>query len=411
MTELITLSDAGTLTGAEYLPLAQGGAAYRLAMSRVLYKNAGGLFVVGASGLISGANTQELVFSAGTAFNTGGASIGLRGISGGYNNGGMEFYTGAGATGVEVARIDSSGRLGLGITAPDYRLDVAGPGRFVSPNSGTTGAVILRDAAGNPGGITIQFVNNAATVEYAYIKANVGSLLASVHFMPDIDNTAQLGISTNRWSEVFCVNAVINTSDAREKEWVGTPDVAAQKAALRIIEELGFYQWLEAIDTKGKNNARWHFGAMAQNVATILIQEGVEASQPLNFNPDEYIEEALRPNFKHSFLCFDTWDSVWIDEMETVLRDKEVEVPGFHEFIVNSDGFPAPIVKKATVSVEEQVPTGKKLLKSGPGNRFGIRYEQLSLFLLSALGARSREQEARIQSLESRLDALEMQTP
>jgi len=88
-----------------------------------------GNLALGPAGLItgslSGTTTGSLNFSGGTAFNTGGASISLRGITNGYNNGGIEFYTGAGATGSEVMRIDSSGNVGIGTSSPIEKFEVS----------------------------------------------------------------------------------------------------------------------------------------------------------------------------------------------------------------------------------------------------------------------------------------------
>ena len=65
-------------------------------------------------GSLSGTTTGSINLCAGPSFNTGGASIATRGITNGYNNGGIEFYTGSGATGAEVMRIDSSGNVSIG---------------------------------------------------------------------------------------------------------------------------------------------------------------------------------------------------------------------------------------------------------------------------------------------------------
>ena len=74
--------------------------------------------------LYSGSASYALNLAGGTLFNTGGSSICLRGISNGYNNGGMEFYTGSGATGAEVMRIDSSGNMFVGLTSGSGKLNV-----------------------------------------------------------------------------------------------------------------------------------------------------------------------------------------------------------------------------------------------------------------------------------------------
>ena len=75
-----------------------------------------------ASNLKTSANTAlSLGLSAGTAFNTGGSAISLRGSTTGYNDSGMEFYAGNS----ERMRINSAGNLGVGTTNPTYRLTVA----------------------------------------------------------------------------------------------------------------------------------------------------------------------------------------------------------------------------------------------------------------------------------------------
>jgi hypothetical protein len=75
---------------------------------------------VTATGIATAANTALTVeVNAGTAFNTGGAAIALRGSTVGYNDSGMEFYTGNN----ERARINSSGNLLVGTTSGSGRVN------------------------------------------------------------------------------------------------------------------------------------------------------------------------------------------------------------------------------------------------------------------------------------------------
>jgi len=64
-----------------------------------------------------------------------------------------------------------SGSVGIGI-APAAPLDVAGRGRFLQDSAATTGAIILRQNAGDTVGAYIQWVNNANSAEKGWITVN-----------------------------------------------------------------------------------------------------------------------------------------------------------------------------------------------------------------------------------------------
>src|SRR3546814_19946404 len=81
---------------------------------------------------------------------------------------------------------------------------------------------------------------------------------------PGGDNIQTLGWSSARWSVIFSGTGTINTSDAREKTWRGAPTVEEIAVARRIVDELGFFQWNDAIAVKGAEDARLHFGVRAQ---------------------------------------------------------------------------------------------------------------------------------------------------
>lgn len=167
----------------------------------------------------------------------------------------------------------------------------------------------------------------------------------STFLRPGADNALALGGSSFRWTTVFAVTGTINTSDERAKEWRGGLTDAELRAARRIASELGFYRWLDAVAEKG-DGARYHFGARAQRVWAIMAEEGLV--EPIG-------EEGRPGSTPYAFLCFDAWDDV-----------------------------PAVIGEKGKVM---QKPVAA-------GNRFGLRTDQLALFLIAA-------QEQRIAALEA----------
>jgi hypothetical protein len=150
---------------------------------------------------------------------------------------------------------------------------------------------------------------------------------------PSADNTQTLGNASFRWQTVFAGTGTINTSDEREKEWRGPLNEAELKAAKRIAAEIGIFQFIDAIAQKGED-ARLHCGVKAQQVFAILEDEGLEWQ-------------------RYAWCCYDEW--------ETETREGD-------------DGLPE-VVKLA-------------------GNRYGIRADQICLWLIAA-------QEQRLRALEA----------
>jgi hypothetical protein len=205
------------------------------------------------------------------------------------------------------------------------------------------------------------------------------------HLTPGADNAQNIGTGSLRFGTIFAATGTINTSDAREKTWRGGPCEAGLRAARRIIAELGFFQWNDAVAEKGENGARVHFGAQAQDVMRIMIEEGLEDEQSLDLAPDVFVAQDDRPSFRHAFLCFDTWEDVFEEEVA------EVAVPA-QEPSGLFDQHGNPILR--TVTRLERRGTGKQVQVRHAGNRFGLRIDQLTMFLLAALAQRVAALEA-----------------
>lgn len=181
---------------------------------------------------------------------------------------------------------------------------------------------------------------------YQYVGTVITQATAST-FVPGADNTISLGSGGARWSEVFAANGTINTSDERKKDWLGPLTEAHLRAARRIAAEIGLYQWKASVAEKGEDRARIHVGVRAQAVWRIMIEEGLE------------LPMGDRPDVRHSFLTYDEW------------KDQ------FHP-VVGEDGEPTGEVVKAVEA----------------GNIWGVRPDELNLFLIAA-------QEARLAALEA----------
>ena len=183
---------------------------------------------------------------------------------------------------------------------------------------------------------TTRFEVAASSAHQFYVNGAPVVTIGPAHLTPGSDNDRTLGASSLRWSVIYAGTGTINTSDTREKMWRGAPTETELRAARRIAGELGFFQWNDAIAAKGDDGARLHFGVRAQAVWAIMADEGL-------IDP---IADGVAPSSRYAFLCHDAWD----DAADDATR-------------------PA-------------------------GDRFGIRGDQLALFLIAA-------QEERLAALEA----------
>lgn len=135
------------------------------------------------------------------------------------------------------------------------------------------------------------------------------------------DGTINFGSGSRRLDTIFAATGTINTSDARAKQDVSQLEDAERRVALRIKGLLRRYRLRDAVARKG-DDARVHFGVVAQDVEAEFIAEGLD--------PTAY-----------ALFCHDQWEAT-------------PDIPG------EQKGAPA-------------------------GDRYGIRYDELYAFVLAAL--------------------------
>ncbi len=136
-------------------------------------------------------------------------------------------------------------------------------------------------------------------------NATVGNLLCgtvtppSTYFAPSTDGAINLGLSNLRWATVYATTGTINTSDETEKQQIE----GISEDVLRAWAKVDFYKFKynEAVETKGNDRARWHFGLMAQRVKEAFESEGIDA-------------------FEYGLLCYDEW------EITPEIKDKKGKV-------------------------------------------------------------------------------------
>lgn len=160
---------------------------------------------------------------------------------------------------------------------------------------------------------------------------------------PVDDNVKAIGQPSNRCSVIYAGTGSINTSDETLKTRYDILN-AERNAAIEIKSVIYKFKFNDSINHKGIESSRYHFGVGAQTVGDILRKHGL--------NPEQY-----------AFWCYDEWPDVWDEEVIT----EESTDPDTGEKIYS------------------QYKTGDMILVKKAGGRYGIRYDELAMFILMAM--------------------------
>ena len=204
-------------------------------------------------------------------------------------------------------------------------------GRYLqlNPNTAMDG-VELRSNQVVPNGSGMNFYNITASNGGAVIVYAGGTgrlyLESSGNLRPYADNTQTLGTYIYRWSTIYAGTGTINTSDDRVKTYLDITETE-KLVAQELKGNMKKFKFNESIEEKGEDKARIHFGTSAQTVKAIFESHGLVAED-------------------YALLCYDEW------EEQEELKDEEGNI---------------------TQEYREA------------GNRYGIRYEELLCFIISAM--------------------------
>ena len=106
-----------------------------------------------------------------------------------------------------------------------------------------------------------------------------------------LDNSINLGVATTgRFADAYITNGVTTGSDANDKQDIETLSDAEQRVAVACKGLLRKWRWKDAVDAKG-DEARIHFGIIAQDLKAAFEAEGLDAGRYAMFMSNTWTDE------------------------------------------------------------------------------------------------------------------------
>ena len=148
--------------------------------------------------------------------------------------------------------------------------DVAVKSSYIQLGTGSYVPFITTD------GVSLLFGVNDV---YRLLLGPFGESFLKSHFIPDADNTYNLGNNDKRWAAVWSFNGMIQTSDARLKKNISPLTSSLEKLlALNPVS----YQWKSGEDTRS------HIGFLAQELETVIPEAVYKPTGNSETSTDKY---------------------------------------------------------------------------------------------------------------------------
>lgn len=345
-----TVGSIGAYDGRPYLASSTVG----IRISNALFpSNTSGVITDGAMNIGGSSGRFQDLYLSGQAI-AGDGSVTAPSFRGTDTNTGI-YFPSAGVTaisrnGVEGCRLDASGNLLVGTTDTNPTTGtsegiVLGAGGIMLASNTSDAAMALNRTSTNgdiaifkKDGTTVGRLSNDNT--YFFIAGGAsGGTHSGLRFVnnssirpctasgANSNNVVAFGATTARWTVIYATTGTINTSDRREKQDIEALSDAEQRVAVAAKGLLRKFRWIDAVEAKG-DDARIHFGIIAQDLQDAFTAEGLDAG-------------------RYAMFCSDTF---WID------------------------------TEGESYETQEEAPEG-----ATEQTRLGVRYSELLAFIISAI--------------------------
>jgi hypothetical protein len=307
-----------------------------------------------------------------------------------YGASSLIFYTSSSSSGARTAlteqmQIDDAGNLlvsttdlpgtlastttseGLGYDADDF---------LVVSRGGSSGqACLILNKLTNDGHIT-QFRKDGSTVGIIgsdngrlFISSDNGSSGSGIKFTSndfrptdedgaEVDNTKDVGDPAARFDDIYATNGTIQTSDRNEKQDIAELSDAEQRVAIAAKGLMRKFRWRNSVEVKG-DEARTHFGIIAQDLQAAFVAEGLDAGD-------------------YAMFISTTW---WETQTEVPAVEAVAEVLDEDGNVVTEAVEAADAYTRTdTYDTQEEAPEG-----ATERTRLGVRYSELLAFIIAAI--------------------------
>lgn len=167
-----------------------------------------------------------------------------------------------------------------------------------------------------------------------------------------VDNTLDIGHSAIRFDDIYATNGTIQTSDRNEKQDIEELSEAETRVAVAAKGLLRKFRWINMVEEKG-DEARTHFGIIAQDLQDAFTAEGLDASAYAMFTSTTWWEtEEVIPAVEEQ-----------LDEEGNIITEAQEEKTVIH-----------------TYHSEEDAPEN-----ATERTRLGVRYSELLAFIIAAI--------------------------
>jgi hypothetical protein len=278
-----------------------------------------------------------------------------------------------GPSDTEAMRLDASGNLLVGKTISDATttgFEAQGNGQTIIGRANGTPLKVNRLSSDGPiaqfrrDGTNVGELGNFSTNLYIGTPNNALVAFGTNRVYPANndgtarDNAIDLGNTNARFDDIFATNGTIQTSDRNEKQDIAELSDAEQRVAVAAKGLLRKFRWKDAVAEKG-DEARTHFGIIAQDLQAAFAAEGLDAGD-------------------YAMFISTTW---WETQTEVPAVEAVAEVLDDDGNVVTEaveavDAY----TRTDTYETQEEAPEG-----ATERTRLGVRYSELLAFIIAAI--------------------------